>query len=375
MKKRIFKIAVAALLVAVMVLSLFSCAGKKQGDASGGWEGLSWTFKDGVLSITGSGAMPTAPNAASVGWASVKAGVEKVVFYPLEGKQITSISSYAFHGMAKLTEVSIPNTVTSIGKAAFAFCSSLKSVSLPDSLTSVGDCAFEGCVALESINVPANVTSLGARSFAFCKALKSVLVEGAISSIGEWTFKDCAALEKVTVRDTFDKSKISANAFEGAKIGADKISTTDAIGQAIIVSTYYKDEAGIELKAPLHDETKQLGDQYSLVAPTIDGYTLIGEQTVTGKIEKAKTEITFTYKKNAETEAPAETDAPKETTPAPADKEKNSVTTIIALVIFGVVLVAICVGAFLLIRADKKQKKNGNTVRKSDSDKKKSKRK
>lgn len=366
MKNRFFKISVAILLIAVMALSLFSCAGKKMGDASGGWEGISWTFKDGVLSITGSGKMPTAESSDKVSWASIRTGVEKIVFYPLDGKSISSISDYAFYGMTKLTEVSLPDTVTSIGKASFAFCSSLVSIKLPDALTSIGDCAFEGCVALETVTVPSGVTSLGARAFAFCKALKSGLIAGNISAIGAWTFKDCVALEKLTVRDSFDKSKIDSTAFEGAKIGADKISLTDAIDQTIVITVYYKDADGKELKTAVSDSTKQLGDKYTFVAPAIEGYTLVGEQTVSGTVQKAVIDITFTYEKTVQTEATqAETQAPA-TEEKPAEDKGITPTTIIALVIFGVVIIGICVGAVLLIRSDKKQKKNGTTVRKAD---------
>ena len=244
MKNRIFKISVALLLVVVMALSLFSCGTSKVDDQNGTWGDFNWTYKDGTLSVTGSGVMPSAESSQKVGWAAVRSAVKKVVFFG----EITTVSDYAFYGMSSLTDIALPDSVTSIGSTAFAFCSSLKSVKLPASLTSIGNCAFEGCTSLESVVVPAGVTTLGDRSFAFCRSLKSVIVSGNVAAIGSWTFKDCAALETVILPSSFDSSKISADAFEGAKIGADKISLTDAVGGTVIITVKYVDENGAEIK-------------------------------------------------------------------------------------------------------------------------------
>lgn len=364
MKNRIFKISIAVLLVAVMALSLFSCGTSKVEEQSGNWGDFSWVYKDGTLSVTGSGVMPVAENAAKVGWAAVRTAVTKVVFYG----DITNVSDYAFYGMSSLTEITLPDTVTSIGKTAFAFCSSLKSINLPNTLTSIGESAFEGCTALEGVVVPMNVTSVGARAFAFCRSLKSIIVSGNISSIGSWTFKECSALETVVLLDTFDKTKISADAFEDAKIASDKISYTTSVDGNVTVTVKYVDEAGAEIKTA---ETKSyaVGDQYTITAPnTVKDYTITGDLTKKGTATVNET-VTFTYKKNVQTEEATDTEAESDSAPVTDKEKKSSTSTIVALVIFGVVILGICVGAFLLIRSDKKQKKNGTTVRKTDNGK------
>ena len=363
MKNRIFKISIAVLLIAVMALSLFSC-GNKVSNTDGKWGDFAWTFKDGVLSVNGSGALPTVESSAKVGWASVREGVKEVVFYG----NVTSISAYAFYGMSALTRVTFPSNaeISSIGNAAFAFCTSLKSFNIPETVVTIGPSAFEGCVALEGIKLPEKTTSIGARAFAFCRSLKSVVGSGNISAIGDWTFKDCSALETVVLRSTFDMSKISSNAFEGAKIGADKITVSDAQDNTVTITMVCVDEAGKPIPGyESKTETRKFGEPYNLVAPTnIAGYSVDGEQNASGTAYSSQT-ITFKYKKISETTAPADT---TDTETANPEEKKSSTSTIIALVIFGVVIVGICIGAFLLIRSDKKQKKNGMTVRKNDGD-------
>ena len=55
----------------------------------------------------------------------------------INGKPVTSIGFYAFHGCTGLTNVTIPDSVTSIEDGAFRNCTSLTSVTIPDSVTSV----------------------------------------------------------------------------------------------------------------------------------------------------------------------------------------------------------------------------------------------
>jgi len=406
MKNRFFKIAISALLIAVMALPLFSCGSKNQ-TASGTWGDFSWNLsKEGTLYVSGSGKLPTVSSSKDVGWASVRESVKRISF---DGK-VTAFSDYAFYGMSNLTAITIPSDaeVTSIGKATFAFCTSIKNYAIPATVTSIGESAFEGCTALKQIKIPAGVTSIGSRAFMYCRSLTSFIAMGDdISSIGKWTFNDCRSLETVALHETIDKAKISENAFEKAKISKNDIIYTDAVDGKVTITVKFVDENGKNVisngKEYLPDvhENAVLGETYKYKAKTFDGYTLTSDETVsvtalTNLIEDKDEIIKFVYKKTSLTDTPT-TDKPEADTPAtdtstesdtasdsstPAqtdktdnsntankDENKNSSTTIIALVIFGVVIVGICVGAFLLIRADKKHKKNGTTVRKNVDDK------
>ena len=106
MKKRYLKILVSLVLIAIMSLSLFSCGQSKVEDDKDDWGNMSWEFKSGTLYITGFGDMPVVDSADQVGWASVRTGVTRVVFYSKDSKNVTNIANYAFYGMSNLTEIS-----------------------------------------------------------------------------------------------------------------------------------------------------------------------------------------------------------------------------------------------------------------------------
>lgn len=368
MKRSVLKTVALLTLAAMLILTLASCgrSASAASDASGTWEGISWEYvKDGqTLTLRGSGDMANAATADTVGWAAVRTSVKKVVM----DDSITSIGNYAFYSMPLLESAQLSSAVTSIGDYAFALCSALTSVSLPDGITSIGESAFECCYALKSIQLPAGVTAIGERAFAFCRALESATVPAPVATIGHWTFKDCSALTSLTVLDGY--GTLADTALEGA--GVSEAKTIASASATTEITVCYKDASGNEI----HDrqvKTYNMGDTYNFVAPTVDGYTA-KQQNISGTVDgtQATMEIVFEYEPVvASTEPPAET--PTETAPVENNEEKGGITpgAIIALCIFGVALVGIIVAAVLLMRSDKKQKQNGSTVRKYNTDSKK----
>ena len=343
MKNTFLKLFILLTLVIVMIASLASCAtAPKAEDAGGEWQGLIWDYESDTKTLTVKcvGAMPTTSSPSDIPWNAVRASVARVDFVTLDGQYPTAICNYAFFGMTGLEKISIPSSVTSIGESAFELCSSL-----------------------ESIQLPSSVTSIGSRAFAFCRGLKVVLIAGQPTSIGHWTFKDCSALTTLAISNK-DALVCEASAFEGAgEMNADKIT---AYSESVIITVYYKDADGVEIKEPLV-ETKAFNEAYSYLPVAIDGYTATAPTQLTGVTAADNIELTFNYTKNVETEPVVDV---TETEPVSTEKEeKNPVTMIVALVIFAVVIGGICVGAVLLLRSDKKQKKNGTTGRKNNNDK------
>lgn len=367
MKNKIFKLILLLALALALTISFASCgSGEKiADDVSGTWEGIAWEYKkDGqTLTLSGTGAMKNADSADSIGWAAVRTSVKSLTV----SDTISSIGDYAFYGMTALESVKLSSNTQSIGNYAFSFCSSLTSVSIPEGVTSVGVSAFEGCRALKSVKLPTTVTSLGERTFAFCRTLETVIIPcKPESGIGSWCFKEC---EKLSTLATVADVTFAADALEDAAIGADKVKNIQTLSQTVI-NVYYKDADGNTVKEPRAPESKALGDSYSVVAAAIDGYTVYGNESYTGiALGEETLDFTFTYKKNEE----VSTEAPKETAPDTDGEEKSEgvgLGTVIALCIFGVVIVGVCIAAVLLIRSDKKQNKNSTTVRKNGTDKK-----
>ena len=78
-------------------------------------ENLTWDLTDGVLTISGTGAMKDYGYGTS-----------------------------PWYNNSSITSVTIGNSVTSIGSSAFSGCSSLASVTIGNGVTEIGGRAFEG---------------------------------------------------------------------------------------------------------------------------------------------------------------------------------------------------------------------------------------
>ena len=186
----------------------------------------------GVLTLSGSGAMPTItydwkeyePNC---GWGGYISSIKKIVIE--DG--ITSISQYSFYDCENLTEVSIPSSVKSIGYEAFHWCHNVNKVmidgldswcdidfenensnpiqfgadlyingeketqiKIPEGITTIKPYVFgrswtndETKTAITSIQLPDTVTSVGKNAFAY-NYLQSINIPNSVTTIGEEAF-------------------------------------------------------------------------------------------------------------------------------------------------------------------------------------------
>ncbi len=132
---------------------------------------LTWQLsKDGVLTISGSGAMPDYYQ-GSPEWSDYFWNIKSVVI----GKNVTSIGAYAFYYSSALESVTISGSAA-VKEAAFMYCGALKTISMP-SITAIGDLGFMGCTSLASVQIGANVASIGVQVFNECPNLKTVTVD------------------------------------------------------------------------------------------------------------------------------------------------------------------------------------------------------
>lgn len=152
-------------------------------------EAVSWKLEDGVLTISGEGAMENYAKAVKQPWYEKRAQITSVVVE--DG--ITEIGDFAFYGLTYLKEVSIADSVTKIGDYAFKNCSALSEVNLPEKLESVGESAFYGCTALKDIAFHENVQSIGSYALARCSELRKVVFEGDAPEIQTGVFSGVRA--------------------------------------------------------------------------------------------------------------------------------------------------------------------------------------
>ena len=181
---------------------------------------LQWTFTNGVLTISGSGAMTD--------WAGRYVSNEidgsTSPFCKLNGlnkiiieEGVTSIGDFAFYSCRTVTEVELPQSLTSIGDYAFRYCDSMTINTLPDSVTSIGDYAFYYCKSMTIDTLPDNLTSIGNFTFFNCSGLYINELPGNLTAIGDDAFCRCSNI-KITNMDIPDSvCKIGRYPFSGLK--------------------------------------------------------------------------------------------------------------------------------------------------------------
>ncbi|MCR5480226.1 MAG: leucine-rich repeat protein [Ruminococcus sp.] len=179
-------------------------------------ENLTWTLSDGVLTISGTGAMTDYGSSNSpfldrtdIQSVVIKSGVTsigKFVFFRCTGltsitipSGVKSIGRSAFEGCTNLKSVIIPGSVTSIDEWAFAECESLESLTLPSSLEEICQYTFVRCKKLKSVTIPNNVKTVGFEAFDRCDSLQSVTIPGSVEIIEPWAFGNCPNLTSVTI--------------------------------------------------------------------------------------------------------------------------------------------------------------------------------
>lgn len=123
---------------------------------------------------------------------------------------VTTIGLFAFKGCARLTSVTIADTVSYIDDDSFYGCTGLRSVTIPDSVEAIGNKAFEGCTALDSVTLPSGIDSIWSDTFRGCVGLTSVTLPYGLKDIGSNAFRGCVGLTSLTLPDTLTAIRNSA---------------------------------------------------------------------------------------------------------------------------------------------------------------------
>ena len=271
MRKKVQKI--TAFLLAVLLLTtvlpfsvLAAVTSQDTVGASSGTTGnCTWTLNNGVLTISGNGAMGnyTFTWSSSLGHYVSTAPWGCNITSVIINDGVTSIGSSAFVHCSGLKNVIIPDSMTIIGDAAFLECTGLTSVYItdlaawcgitfisrssnplyfahnlyqnnkpitdliiPDGVARIEDFAFYHFIGLTSIIIPGSVTSIGHDVFSDCNGLTSITIPGSVTSIGEYAFSCCIGLTSATIHNGV--TSIEWCAFGGC-LGLTSITIPDSV--------------------------------------------------------------------------------------------------------------------------------------------------
>ncbi len=159
-------------------------------------ENLSWILtEDGVLRISGYGAMPDYSTSSVAPWYSKRTKITSVVVEP----GVTNVGDYAFYACLKLAEVELAEDITDIGQGAFQDCTKLKAVEIPEGVTRIQGNAFYNCTGLESVTLPESLQSIDYGAFQYCTSLKSIVIPDGVRGLGSYAFFGCSNLTNVHI--------------------------------------------------------------------------------------------------------------------------------------------------------------------------------
>ncbi len=124
--------------------------------------GVTWSLADGVLTITGSGAMEDYSRGGAP-WFARRAEITEIVI----DAGVTRVGNYAFYACGAVQSVTLGASVTELGQRAFAYCTGLSSVT-GGALANVGEGAFYACFRLTTAAQPSCTGTPGSKAFEWC---------------------------------------------------------------------------------------------------------------------------------------------------------------------------------------------------------------
>ena len=174
--------------------------------ADDGGENLRWTLdNNGVLTITGSGAMKDYPryeNQRPDWYLNHKDSIRSVVL----DNRITHIGDYAFDKCTNIESVrytgytgnagvALPESVTTIGVHAFSDTGVTGTLKLPEHLTEIDSSAFYHCGKLNGeLKLPDTVKEIGGFAFNSCGFTGKLELPASLEKIGNDAFESCSGL-------------------------------------------------------------------------------------------------------------------------------------------------------------------------------------
>lgn len=175
-------------------------------------QGVTWSFDNGTLTISGTGAMEdylykTAP------WFSSDVFNESDIKSIVIEDGINYIGKCSFMNLTEVGNIELPDSLCEIGVNSFAGCSALSNLQLPSGLSKISSGAFSDCTSLTEVKLPDSVTTIEMACFQNCTALTKCVLSSGITRIPSYAFDSCKALTGITIPDGVVEIEPSAFSF------------------------------------------------------------------------------------------------------------------------------------------------------------------
>ena len=156
----------------VLIAAMCCAAGMSSAQEAQSWTSgdCTVTFADGVMTVSGEGAMADYVYYYNRPWANLTDQVTSVVIE--EG--VTAIGYNAFYDFEILESFSIAKTVNTIMPSAFEACPHLTSIVIPEGVMSIGNDAFGTCDQVTEAYLPSTLDFIGQDAFYNCTELTDV---------------------------------------------------------------------------------------------------------------------------------------------------------------------------------------------------------
>lgn len=170
-----------------------------------------YTFSNGILTISGKGAIDNYKDYFDAPWASYSNNINTLEI----SNGITEIGALAFYNLHNLETIrtfektsdnnkkyvgninELTSNCKNIGFAAFGYCTSLKSISI--SCEKISNQAFFGCRGLETIVLNKSVKEIEYGIFSYCSKIENITIPSSIENIHNDAFVNMNSLAYITV--------------------------------------------------------------------------------------------------------------------------------------------------------------------------------
>ena len=152
-------------------------------------------------------------------WKTARDSIYQVPLYYL-GKPITSISAYAYYGIANFPQkLIIPDNISDIDQYAFAWNDSIKEVYIGKGVNNLSATAFLNCNNIEKMTINSSIIP---STFEASTSLQTLTLGNTVKNIGSMAFCNCLKLKSVIIPWSVEQIGICAFGYYNG--GLDKIS-------------------------------------------------------------------------------------------------------------------------------------------------------